>query len=467
MICFSRLLLSATCAVSLFCSGDLLAQSATSAPQPFGSPDGRSTLQGFGPDTVRIPYTKDDLERAEGLMRRYDANRDGYLDLAELKEGSWRFGAPLEYDFNSDSRISKIEMAQRLAARSSGEQPKPPTPRYSVVEQMRRDNSSSSSSTSDNFVDDWRRSERRRGDWRLNSNDRNTSGNRRSRELAYDILTRFDRDQSRSLDEFERKDLGIDVTRFDVDGDGSIDGVELYQWIDSQISERIGDLTDVLPEWFFEKDTNQDNQITMAEFSNEWTDELSNQFNAMDTNQDGMITAVELVEARSITGGTYTSSTATLLAPRTTATSSIAVDDDFQIEKLRVQVSITHDFTEQLSLQLIAPSGKQIDLVRGAGGSGDHFEGTMFDDESGERIQRSSAPFRGSFQPVAVERNQPSLSSLIDTSMKGEWKLAIDGTRNQRFGILHSWSLIVVPRKQTGLPASSIATSETPTQASN
>jgi subtilisin-like proprotein convertase family protein len=331
---------------------------------------------------------------------------------------------------------------------------------------MRRDNYSSSGSVSNNSREDWRRNEWRRGEWRR-SESSNTSGNRRSRELAYDILMRFDRDQSRSLDEFERKDLGIDATRFDADGDGSIDGVELYQWIDSQISERIGDLTDVLPEWFFEKDTNQDSQITMAEFTDEWTDELSSQFNAMDTNQDGMITAVELVEARSIAGGTYTSATATLLAPRTTATSSIVIDDEFQIEKLRVQVSITHDYTEQLSLQLIAPNGKQIDLVRGAGGSGDHFEGTIFDDESGERIQRSSAPFRGTYQPTAVERNQPSLSSLIDTSMKGEWKLTVDGSRNQRFGILHSWSLIVVPRKQTSLPSSGTTDSASVSQATN
>ncbi len=226
------------------------------------------------------------------------------------------------------------------------------------------------------------------------------NGNRRSRELAFDIMSRFDRDQDRALDEFERKDLGIDVVRFDLNGDGKMDSREIYDWIDSQISERVGDLTDVLPDWFFERDANKDNQVSMSEFTEEWSEELLSQFVSMDNNQDGMITASELAEAKSITGGAYTSSGASLIAPRTSTTSTIEVQDDLQIESLRIQISITHDATEQISLTLISPSGQKIDLVRNAGGSGDHFEGTIFDDKSGERIQRASSPFRGSYQPL-------------------------------------------------------------------
>jgi len=276
--------------------------------------------------------------------------------------------------------------------------------------------------------------------------------------LAYDIFSRYDRDLNRRLDAFERKELGIDATKFDLDGDSLIDRSELYQWIDSQIGERVGDLTDVLPDWFFERDANKDEQVDMSEFTDEWSEELLAQFTSLDENQDGVITAIELAESRSIIGGTYSSTKATLLSPRSSATSSIDIQEDLPIEKLRVQLTITHDFTEQLSAYLVAPNGTKIDLFRGPGGSGDHFEGTIFDDEADERIQRAKSPFRGSYQPVAMEKNQPSLSSLLDSSLKGEWQLVIDADRNQRFGILHSWSILVVPRKQKSLPVISEST---------
>lgn len=413
------------------------AQDSTTPPKAFKPDDGRLKFQGFGKDDIVVPYTAEDMQKAESLIARYDKNRDGILDQAEIKDGTWRFGKPLDFDLNQDGKINKVEMAQRLAVRATKDETAPPPQRFSVTEQMRKSRLVTPEP------------EPRRGYYR------GEGGNRRSSELSYDILSRYDRDQNRRLDTFERKELGIDVTRYDINGDGFIDGTELYQWIDAQIGERVGDLTDVLPDWFFERDSNKDEQIDMSEFTDEWSDELLAQFTSFDANQDGVITAIELSESKSIVGGAYTSSKATLISPRSTVTSSIDVEEDLLIEKLRIQITITHDFTEQISVYLKTPSGKQIDLVRGAGGSGDHFEGTIFDDESGERIQRSTAPFRGSYQPVAVERNQPSLRSLQDTSLKGEWKLVIDADRNQRFGVLHSWAILVVPRKQKSLPTDS------------
>ncbi len=178
--------------------------------------------------------------------------------------------------------------------------------------------------------------------------------------------------------------MGIDVVRYDINGDSLLDGAELFQWIDAQIGERVGDLRDVLPDWFFERDKNEDQQVDMAEFTEEWSDELLAQFRSLDSNEDGVITAVELSESRSIVGGTYSSEKAALIAPRSTATSSIVIEDELQIERIRIQLTITHDFTEQLSAYLKAPDGKRIDLFRGVGGSGDHFESTIFDDEAGE-----------------------------------------------------------------------------------
>jgi subtilisin-like proprotein convertase family protein len=429
---------------SLLCgyvSNVSLGQDSETQPRKFGAADGKLVLPGFGKDKLVVPYGAEDMKRAESLVSRYDRNKDGVLDTLELKEGVWRYGNPLDFDFNGDGKLNKIEMAQRLSARSNKDEGyTPPPPRFSVLEQIRNKSQALPEPQS------------RRGYYR------GEGGNRRSQELAYDIMSRYDRDQNRKLDPFERKELGIDVAKFDINGDSSIDNTELYQWIDSQISERVGDLTDVLPDWFFERDTNEDQQIDMSEFSEEWTDELLAQFKSFDANQDGVITALELTDSRSVVGGVYTTTNAVLISPRSSASSSIVIEDDLQIEKIRVQLTITHDYTEQLSAYLKSPTGTKIDLFRGPGGSGDHFENTIFDDEAGDRIQRASAPFRGSYQPVAIERNLPSLRSLRDTSLKGEWQLVIEADRNQRFGILHSWSLLVVPRKQQSVVGSSEAT---------
>jgi len=401
----------------------------------FGAIDGKVRMPGFGKDKIVVPYGVEDMKRAESQIGRYDRNKDGVLDPAEIKEGVWRYGQPLDFDFDGDGRINKVEMAQRFASRfDKDEGYTAPPPRFSVTEQMRPKSSPPPEALS------------RRSMYR------SEGGNRRSQELAYDIFARYDRDQNRRLDSFERRELGIDVAKFDYNGDSMIDSMELYQWVDNQISERVGDLTDVLPDWFFERDVNKDEQIDMAEFTSQWTDELLSQFQSFDINQDGVITALELSESRSVVGGTYASTSAVLISPRSTAVSSIVVEDDSQIEKIRIQLTITHDYTEQISAYLRTPAGNRIDLFRGPGGSGDHFESTIFDDEASERIQRGIPPFRGSFQPVALERNQPGLKSLYDTSLKGEWQLVIDADRNQRFGVLHSWSLLVVPRKQKSLP---------------
>ncbi len=416
-------------------SSVVFAQEAETQPRKFGTVDGKIRMPGFGKDKILVPYNADDMRRGESQIGRYDRNKDGILDAAEMKEGVWRYGSPLDFDFDGDGKINRVEMAQRFASRVNRDEGyTPPPPRFSVTDQMRPKSSPPPEPLS------------RRSMYR------GEGGNRRSQELAYDIFSRYDRDQNRRLDSFERRELGIDVAKFDYNGDSMIDSLEMYQWVDSQISERVGDLTDVLPDWFFERDSNKDEQIDMAEFAPQWTDELLTQFKSFDINQDGVITALELSESRSVVGGTYASTSAVLISPRSTAASPIFVEDDLLIEKIRVQLTITHDATEQISAYLKTPSGTKIDLFRGPGGGGDHFEATIFDDEAGERIQRGIPPFRGSFQPVAVERNQPGLKSLQDTSLKGEWQLVIDADRNQRFGVLHSWSLLVVPRKQKSIP---------------
>lgn len=55
-------------------------------------------------------------------------------------------------------------------------------------------------------------------------------------------------------------------------------------------------LTD-LPQWFLEKDVDNDGQVAMAEYADTWTNEVVRDFNRFDLNRDGFITPAECLKA--------------------------------------------------------------------------------------------------------------------------------------------------------------------------
>jgi len=61
-------------------------------------------------------------------------------------------------------------------------------------------------------------------------------------------------------------------------------------------------------------------------------------------------------------------------------------------------MDITHTFDGDLDIKLIAPSGTELFLAEGIGGSGDNFTGTVFMDGN-DPINTGSAPFTGTYQP--------------------------------------------------------------------
>jgi Ca2+-binding EF-hand superfamily protein len=54
-----------------------------------------------------------------------------------------------------------------------------------------------------------------------------------------------------------------------------------------------------LPEWFIQKDKDEDGQVTMAEFSNSWSDATVAEFLRYDLDGDGVITPKECLDALS------------------------------------------------------------------------------------------------------------------------------------------------------------------------
>jgi len=113
----------------------------------------------------------------------------------------------------------------------------------------------------------------------------------------------------------------------------------------------------------------------------------------------------------------------------------ISITEDFEITDLDVTVHISHSSTSDVDIYLKGPSGVEIALSRDNGGSGNDYDGTVFDDEASEPIGDASAPFAGSYRP------EVPLSTFDGLGSAGVWQLRVfdDGTGDT--GTLDSWSL--------------------------
>ncbi len=169
-------------------------------------------------------------------------------------------------------------------------------------------------------------------------------------------------------------------------------------------------------------------------------------FRLLDLNEGGLTTPSEAGQSQAVAGGSYRNENAEVLAPHRTIISEIDVSEDYLIADLNVQISITHTYSSYLDAYLTGPDGQRIELFAAVGGDGDHFDQTTFDDQSKFPIMKARAPFKGTFMPGALVKRQPSLSHFNGKSVKGVWQLVVRGTRNERFGMLHSWGLIVRPQ---------------------
>ena len=84
----------------------------------FGTGEVLALPPGFGAEgelfTVKV--TNQDNNEADERFRRYDSNRDGFLDRAEISRGRWS-DDPFTYDRNHDGKLTRSEMAVRYARR--------------------------------------------------------------------------------------------------------------------------------------------------------------------------------------------------------------------------------------------------------------------------------------------------------------------------------------------------------------
>lgn len=412
-------------------SGERVRPNSDFSVKGFGPDDDEPMVPEFGLAEIKYRYTPDDLEEADESLERYDRNDDGYIDRTEARRGRWTHRDPFEEDTNNDNRLSRLELAQRYARRRLLEGASD-----ELVQRARRVGNGIQPSDP--------KSEQREDSsryWR--------SGGSRT-YLTATILGRFDANKNGRLETSEVTSLGIPPGRIDADRNGELSRDELEVYF-TQLQDQIGDTSEVIPGWFYELDENRNQQIEMLEFTDDWTDEKATEFASYDANNDGILTSTEILTSRALVGGSYRNTEAEILPPRKTVISEIDVTEDYIIGDVNLQLSITHTHVMHLDAYLTGPDGQRIELFTAVGGHDDHFDATVFDDQSSYPITKARPPFKGTFQPEALLKKQPSLSAFNGQSVKGVWQLVIRCSRSERFGMLHSWGLIVTP--QTDLVA--------------
>lgn len=395
----------------------------------FGNDREQPVVPEFGLAEIKYPYTESDLREARRTLYRHDENDDGYLSREEARDADWTHSDPFEMDLDKDDRLSRLELAQRFARRrllqgTSSE----------LLQQYLRDRERDNN-------EDWRRGESsdddRRRWWRGGS----------ETWLTGSIMERFDANRDGQLTEEEAVLLGVSFGKLDIDRDGFVSRRELQEHVISLQEAAGGDAALGIPGWFYERDTDRDGQVSMAEFAPEWSEESLAEFARLDRNEDGLITKQEVLESKSMMGGSFANETAEVLPPQRTIISEIEIKEDLWIRDLDVMLSLTHTRTGQLDGYLTGPDGQRIELFTEVGGDGDNFVDTRFDDQAEQLIVKSRPPFEGGHKPEGLIRGEAGLSAFDGTNAKGVWQLVIRGTRSERFGMLHRWSLMIQPEE--------------------
>jgi gliding motility-associated-like protein len=102
---------------------------------------------------------------------------------------------------------------------------------------------------------------------------------------------------------------------------------------------------------------------------------------------------------------------------------------------ITVCINISHNFTDDLDIRLVSPSGTIVDLSTDNGGTGNNYIGTCFTTDASTNITAGIAPFTGDYVP------EGNLSVFNNQNANGLWSLQIRDDSWLFSGILNSWSI--------------------------
>jgi subtilisin-like proprotein convertase family protein len=101
-----------------------------------------------------------------------------------------------------------------------------------------------------------------------------------------------------------------------------------------------------------------------------------------------------------------------------------------------VCINMTHTYTSDMEIHLIAPDGTDLLLLNGVGGGGDDFTNTCLDAFATNSISQGNPPFTGTFKPQGYMGNINN-----NQNGNGNWTLRCTDNYAQDQGNLLSWTI--------------------------
>ncbi len=276
---------------------------------------------------MRTRFGDNVMAQVDRTMRRYDADKSGILEPAEVQRARWRNPSAAESDTNQDGNLSRLELCYRYYEREQAAINRKSSPGARSTNNSRgstvaRNRSSTSAGRGGQST-----ANRRSGSYsrRANSSAANSkrkafnSGNDAYDRYAEGLLKNYDKDKDRKLSKAELKEMRRPPENADRNRDGFVDKDELVASImrksgvspDQTASSsgarspgKSGSRADRLrrpanasynqaDSIFGGKDLNNDRQLQMAEFTDDWDEEAVSEFEEKDANDDGVITEKE------------------------------------------------------------------------------------------------------------------------------------------------------------------------------
>ncbi|MFO0757983.1 MAG: proprotein convertase P-domain-containing protein [Byssovorax sp.] len=117
------------------------------------------------------------------------------------------------------------------------------------------------------------------------------------------------------------------------------------------------------------------------------------------------------------------------------AASTIFVGVHGKIERVVMQMSITHPHDADLDVKLTSPGNVTTDVTSDNGGAGADYAGTIFNGACAAQIASGVAPFSGCYRP------ESSFAAHTGGLAHGTWTLGVADDAIGSFGTLTAWSL--------------------------
>lgn len=293
------------------------------------SPTGEERMP---PEAMKNKFGDNVMAQVEGTLNRYDTSKNGILEPNEIQRSRWQNPSSEESDTNKDGNLTRLELAYRYKNREDD------VKKRMEESRARRTSANPNTMTVGNPVSANIRIVQPGNQSAGRSNSpypttpasapASASGNNRGFNSGSDayvryaegLLKTYDRDNDGRLSEQELKEMRRPPKDADTNRDKFVDKAELIASISNRSdttatavenqsaihsgrvtpSEQVSDKRrpatatyNQADSIFGGKDLNNDRQLQMSEFAQEWDDETVKEFESKDRNGDGVITEKE------------------------------------------------------------------------------------------------------------------------------------------------------------------------------